>query len=579
MNRLRKTKIICTIGPACDSDTMLRAMVEAGMNVARLNFSHGTHESHKVNVDRIKKIREEMDTPIALLLDTKGPEVRTGFFPEPVMLEEDSEVIIRHEDIDGDATQFSCSYKDLAKDLHPGSVVLIDDGLVEMHVERIEGQDVYCRVMNGGPVSTHKSINLPETELGLPALTAQDEADLKFAVENDIDFIAASFIRKPQDVVDIKRLLKKLGGDNINVIAKIENREGVNNFEEILKVSDGIMVARGDLGVEIPAHEVPSIQKRLIHSCYRDGKPCITATQMLDSMIRNPRPTRAEASDVANAILDGTSAIMLSGETAAGKYPLEAVAMMDQIASYTEEQSDYWAAFEQQKIYTGPSVANAVSHACCLTAKDLKAKAIIAVTHSGRTARLLSRFRPASPIIATTVSQKAFYQLALSWGVIPYIVDEKTNTDDVFEEAKNRAMETGLVSNGDIVVISGGTPVGMSGTTNTLKVQNIGRILCHGNAIGEGQLSGETLIVTDGNIPERKQEGSYILVAEKTDNRLINLIKKATALVVEDQDVNGHAVTVAMALDIPVVYDCENATRILKNGAIITIDCNTGNIS
>ncbi len=579
MNLLRKTKIICTIGPACDSEVMLRSMIEAGMNVARLNFSHGSHESHKVNVDKIKKIRQEMGVPVALLLDTKGPEVRTGSFPQVVMLEEGTSVVIRHDDIEGSAQEFSCSYKDLARDLHPGSMVLIDDGLVEMRVESIRGLDVHCRVMNGGPVSSHKSINLPETELGLPALTERDVEDIRFAVENDMDFIAASFIRKAQDVLDIKNLLEKLGGQSINVIAKIENREGVNNFEEILKVADGIMVARGDLGVEIPTHEVPSIQKRLIRSCYREGKPCITATQMLDSMIRNPRPTRAEASDVANAILDGTSTIMLSGETAAGKYPLEAVAMMDKIASYTEEHSNYWAEFEKQKLPVSPSVANAVSHACCLTAKDLKAKAIIAVTHSGRTARLLSRFRPASPIIATTVSVKAFYQLALSWGVIPYIVDEKSNTDEVFEVAKNKALESGLVSNGDIVVISGGTPVGMSGTTNTLKVQNIGRLLCQGKAIGRGQVSGESLVVTRHQAAPTPKQDSYILVMEKTDNSVLDLIKKAKALIVEDQDRNSHGVTVAMALDIPVVYACENATRILKNGAIVTIDCQSGTIS
>ena len=579
MNLLRKTKIVCTIGPATESEALLREMINIGMNVARLNFSHGTHAEHQVKVDLIKKLRVELKQPIALLLDTKGPEVRTGDFEHPAELIEGSSIRITNEDILGNESQFSVSYKNLHEDLKIGSQILIDDGLVALSVTEIDGKDLICRVLNGGTVSSRKSINLPETVIHLPALTKQDELDIAFAVEQGFDFIAASFVRKASDVMEIKSLLEKLGGGDVHVISKIENREGVSNFDSILAVSDGIMVARGDLGVEIPAHEVPTIQKHLIKSSYLAGKPCITATQMLDSMIRNPRPTRAEASDVANAILDGTSAIMLSGETAAGKYPLEALRMMDEIASYTEQNTHYWERFENGKINMTPTVANAVSHACCTTAKDLKAKAIIAVTHAGRTARLLSRFRPGCPIIATTVKEKAYYQLGLSWGVIPFHVDEIKNTDELFELGKAVAVESGVVENGDLVVVTGGTPVGMSGTTNTLKVLNIGSILAKGIAVGRGQISGEVLLVTTETNKDRAFSGNYILVADSTDRSMIPLMRKAAAIIVEDPDDKNHAVTVGETLDIPVVYACENATRILKNGAVITIDTETGIIS
>ena len=579
MNLLRKTKIVCTIGPATESEALLREMINIGMNVARLNFSHGTHAEHQVKVDLIKKLRVKLKQPIALLLDTKGPEVRTGDFEHPAELIEGSSIRITNEDILGNESQFSVSYKNLHEDLKIGSQILIDDGLVALSVTEIDGKDLICRVLNGGTVSSRKSINLPETVIHLPALTKQDELDIAFAVEQGFDFIAASFVRKASDVMEIKSLLEKLGGGDVQVISKIENREGVSNFDSILAVSDGIMVARGDLGVEIPAHEVPTIQKHLIKSSYLAGKPCITATQMLDSMIRNPRPTRAEASDVANAILDGTSAIMLSGETAAGKYPLEALRMMDEIASYTEQNTHYWERFENGKINMTPTVANAVSHACCTTAKDLKAKAIIAVTHAGRTARLLSRFRPGCPIIATTVKEKAYYQLGLSWGVIPFHVDEIKNTDELFELGKAVAVESGVVENGDLVVVTGGTPVGMSGTTNTLKVLNIGSVLAKGISVGRGQISGEVLLVTTETNKDRAFSGNYILVADSTDRSMIPLMRKAAAIIVEDPDDKNHAVTVGETLDIPVVYACENATRILKNGAVITIDTETGIIS
>lgn len=578
---MRKTKIICTMGPAIDHDDLLRDMLQAGMNVARLNFSHGDHAEHLQRVNRLKNLRAELNIPIALLLDTKGPEIRTGNFENgKILLRDGDRLLLVPGDSIGNEKLISVSYSEFYRDVYPGSRILIDDGLVELEVIDIQDTAVSCRVLNGGQVSNHKSINLPGAKTNLPALTEKDIEDIRFAVENEFDFIAVSFVRKAADVLEIRKILEKLNGGGIHIIAKIENREGISNFDDILKVADGIMVARGDLGVEIPMQEVPTVQKSLIEKCYKIGKPCITATQMLDSMIRNPRPTRAEVSDVANAILDGTSAVMLSGETAAGKFPLESLRMMTSIAEQTEKSIDYWAEFLKSKYEMVSSVTNAISHATCMTAMDLKASAIVAVTHSGRTARLISRFRPESPIIATTVSQRSLRQLALSWGVYPYLVREVHTTDEMFELGMTKALESGAVKNGDVVVITGGTPVGMSGTTNTLKVQNIGRILVEGKGIGKGNVSGEALVIhsaDDLRMAELRQD--FILVASQTDNDMLPLMKKAVALVVETTDPSNHAVIVGLALDKPVLYSCENATKILKTGAIIALDVERGTIS
>jgi pyruvate kinase len=551
------------------------------MNVARLNFSHGDHEEHLGRVERIKALRSELDVPVALLLDTKGPEIRTGNFNSGrIELTEGSVVTLLPGNDIGDEKTIYVSYHDFYQDIDIGSPILIDDGLVELEVMSIDDSQVKCRVLNGGPVSNHKSINLPGAKTNLPALTSKDIEDIRFAIEHDFDFIAASFVRKAADVLEIKKILEKYDGESIHIIAKIENREGISNFDEILKVADGIMVARGDLGVEIPMQEVPTVQKALIEKCYKIGKPCITATQMLDSMMRNPRPTRAEVSDVANAILDGTSAIMLSGETAAGRYPLESLKMMVSIAEQTEKSIDYWGEFIKSRYEMVSSVTNAISHATCMTAMDLKAAAIVAVTHSGRTARLISRFRPECPIIATTVSPMSYRQLALSWGVYPYLVEEVHTTDAMFELGMSKALESGRVKNGDVVVITGGTPIGMSGTTNTLKVQNIGRILVDGKGIGKGNISGEALVIQsaeDLRLADMRQD--YILVASHTDNEMLPAMKKALALVVETTDPGNHAAIVGLALDIPILYACENATKILKTGSLIAIDVERGTIS
>ncbi len=585
---MRKTKIICTLGPATDSDEVLKSLMLAGMNVARMNFSHGSYEEHQDRIERVRRLRDELSLPIALLLDTKGPEIRTGTFRDgKVTLAEGETVIIRNDDILGTEKEFSITYKELPDDVVPGTRILIDDGLIELNVLRVKGRDIECRVLNGGPVSTKKSINVPGVELRLPALTPKDIQDIEFGIRNEFDFIAASFVRKPRDVQEIRHILEKHNAQDINIIAKIENGEGVANFEDILKVTDGIMVARGDLGVEIPAAEVPIVQKRFIQQCQNAGKISITATQMLDSMIRNPRPTRAEVSDVANAIFDGTSAVMLSGETAAGKYPLESLEMMVEIAKKTESTIDYWKNLQNTRYTMVSSVANAISHATCTTAMDLNAKAIIAITHAGRTARLISRFRPGCPVVATTVFPRVQRQLNLSWDVWPILVKEVESTDEMFDLGLTSAKDCGFLFDGDIIVMTGGTPIGMSGTTNTIKVQTIGHSLVQGKGlpVPEGEptkITGNVLIVRD---PEHLMECSVIpsddiiLVAPYTNNQMMPYIRKAKAIVVEDDDPSSHTATVAVALEIPTVLSCENATRLLKDGWVVTVDVEQGIIS
>ena len=580
---VRKTKIVCTIGPASQKPEVLRKLMHAGMNVARLNFSHGDHQEQQEKIDVLKQVREEENLPVALLLDTKGPEIRTNDFAGGrVTLKEGNEVYIRHDEVLGSDKEFSVTYKGMHEDLVVGDSILIDDGLVELEVVAIEGKDLRCVVRNSGDVANHKSINLPDVDTNLPAMTEQDMRDIEFAVKNDMDFIAASFVRRAEDVIAIRRLLNKLGGEGIHIISKIENRQGVRNFDEILAVSDAIMVARGDLGVEIPAYEVPIVQKMMITKCYEAGKPSITATQMLDSMIRNPRPTRAEASDVANAIIDGTSAIMLSGETANGRYPIEAVTMMSEIALYTEENINFWDNFSNTRFDAHSSVTSAVSHACCSAAMDLNSKAIVAVTYSGRTARQLAAFRPACPIIATTVSERAMRQLNLAWGVVPFLVEEMRSTDELFNTGLKVASESGLVRNGDLVVITGGTPVGMSGTTNTLKVSNVGQIIAHGFGVPNTDnraVTAEAVVLTDLNKESLPTSISGILVIEDTNDDLIPLMRQALAVVVESMEHDAHAITVAKALDIPVIYACENATKIIKQGQLITVDAASGIVS
>ncbi|HHU78122.1 MAG: pyruvate kinase [Caldicoprobacterales bacterium] len=574
---MRKTKIICTLGPAVDDPEVLERLFLKGMDAARLNFSHGDHEEQRKRVINFKKIREKLGLPIPLLLDTKGPEIRIGRFKTgEATLMEGNAFVLTQEDILGDDTRVSISYKELYKDVSKGSRILINDGLIELEVEQIINQDIHCIIRNGGIIGDRKGINVPDTEVNLPSLTEKDIEDIIFGIENGFDFIAASFVRKAQDVLEIKKVLEKNGGQGIMVIAKIENRQGVENIDEILKVSDGIMVARGDLGVEIPVEEVPVVQKMLIDKCYRNGKPVITATQMLDSMIRNPRPTRAEASDVANAIYDGTSVIMLSGETAAGRYPLESMDTMDRIAGKAEKAIDYWKQFLAMKYDFDISVTNAISHATCTTAMDLNAAAIVTVTQSGRTARMISRFRPACPIIAATTSPMVQRQLNMSWGVIPFLVKEAESTDEMFDMGVEKALESGYARNGDIVVITAGVPVGISGTTNILKVQTVGNVLVRGNGTGTGIFTGELCVVRTPKEAEEIFTDGNILVAPFTSNEMLPILKRASAVVVEESGSNVHAAIVGMTLELPVVTGAENATKILKKGTVVTVDSNRG---
>ncbi|HHU49246.1 MAG TPA: pyruvate kinase [Clostridiales bacterium] len=574
---MRKTKIICTLGPAVDNPEILEELMKRGMDVARMNFSHGDYKEHKERLENFKKIRDKLGLPIPLLLDTKGPEIRIGIFKSgEVTLKEGSNFVLLHDDLPGDQTKVSISYKSLYKDVSKGTRILINDGLIELEVEQIRGRDIHCIVKNGGIIGDRQGINVPGVEINLPSLTDKDVEDIKFGIENGFDLIAASFIRKAQDVLEIKKVLEKNKGHGIMVIAKIENRQGVDNIDEILKVSDGIMVARGDLGVEIPVEEVPIVQKMLIDKCYRNGKPVITATQMLDSMIRNPRPTRAEASDIANAIYDGTSVIMLSGETAAGKYPLESMDTMARIARKAEKAIDYWKEFAARKHSMEISVTNAISHATCTTAMDLNAAAIVTVTQSGRTARMISRFRPDCPIIATTTSPMVQRQLNMSWGVTPFLVNVAESTDEMFDMGVNKALESGVARNGDIVVITAGVPMGISGTTNILKVATVGKVLVRGKGTGTGTFTGELCVVRTPKEAEEVFEDGNILVAPYTSNEMLPVIKRASAVVVEESGTNTHAAIVGMALEMPVITGAENATQILKRGSVVTVDSDRG---
>ncbi|MGM9936568.1 MAG: pyruvate kinase [Candidatus Ornithomonoglobus sp.] len=574
---MRKTKIVCTIGPATNDEAMLRELMLAGMDVARINFSHGTHEAAKEMVDRIKKVREELDLPVAILLDTKGPEIRLKKFKNgKVTLKEGQTFTLCTHDVEGDEKMVSITYEDLPKDVSVGSRILIDDGLIELHVTSVKNDKIVCVVENGGTISDNKGVNVPNVELSMPYMSEKDKGDILFGIEQDFDFIAASFCRTAEDALEIKQLLERNGGRDINLIAKIENAQGVNNIDEILNVADGIMVARGDMGVEIDMQDLPVIQKDLIKKTYRAGKRVITATQMLDSMIRNPRPTRAEVSDVANAIYDGTSAIMLSGETAMGKYPVEAVKTMASIAERTENDIDYVNRLKLIDFTSGFDVTNAISHATCTTAHDLGAAAIIALTYSGGTARQISRFRPNCPIIAPTLSEKARRQLNLSWGVIPVLSQVAANSDDLFDSAVDDAERMNLVKNGDLVVITGGVPLGVAGTTNIMKVHLVGHILVKGEGLSEVHSTGSACVCRGKRELDAKFNEGDIVVLDRLSRDMIPLLKKASGLIVESKDHLDDLNILAMALDIPVIVGAAGATKILKTGTSITVDASSG---
>ena len=472
---IRKTKIVCTLGPAVDDEVVLRQMILEGMNIARFNMSHGSHEEHGLRLAMLKRIREDLKVPVAALLDTKGPEIRLGDFEQKqVVLKQGQLFTLTTNEILGNKESAYINYSGLPYDVTPGNRILIDDGLVEMEVESVVGEEIRCLVKNTGVISARKGVNVPGVALSLPFINEKDYNDLRFAVEQGFDFVAASFTRTSEDMRELRHILKEFGGEKIKIIAKIENSQGVENLDEILSLADGVMVARGDMGVEIPFEEVPVIQKEIIKKVYGVGKQVITATQMLDSMMQYPRPTRAEANDVANAVYDGTSAVMLSGETASGKYPLECIRTMVKIAGRTEQDIDYRKRFLQNKVPIEGSITNAISKATVNAAMELNAKAIVTVTESGRTAYMISRYRPFCPVIACTSKEQTYRQLSLSWGIIPLLIEEKEELSELFGEAIKAVERAAYAAEGDVIVLTAGVPLGTSGTTNLLKVHCIG---------------------------------------------------------------------------------------------------------
>lgn len=574
---MRKTKIICTLGPATDKDDVLRQLMLEGMDVARLNFSHGTAAEQRIRSDMVKKLRKELKLPVALLLDTKGPEIRVKDFNQPkITLKAGNQFTLTNRDVIGDETTAAITFERLPLEVSYGARILIDDGLIELKVESCTATDIHCTIINGGTISSHKGINVPGIKLSLPFISAKDKEDIAFAVKEDFDFIAASFTRNAQDIIDLRTELEKNKCHKIRIIAKIENSDGVENINEIIRLSDGIMVARGDLGVEIPLEEIPVIQKKLIKKAYSAGKQVITATQMLDSMMKNPRPTRAETTDVANAIYDGTSAIMLSGETAAGDYPIAALKTMAIIAERTERDIDYKSRFAKREFSEAPNVTSAISHATCTTAQDIGAVAIITVSKSGRTARMISKYRPECPIISGTTDPTVQRQMNLSWGVVPIMIDEKDNTDSLFDHVVDVARKEKLVKNGDLVVITAGVPLGVSGTTNLLKVQLVGDVLVSGMGVTKGSVCGNLCVCTDEEDAEKSFKKGDILVIPQTSNKILHILKYADAIITEDGGMNSHAAIVGLALDKPVIVDAHNATKILKSGTTVTVDATRG---
>jgi pyruvate kinase len=569
---MRRTKIVCTIGPASESLDNLKKLMNAGMNVARLNFSHGDYEEHGARIRNIREACSETGNIVAILLDTKGPEIRTGKLrEEPIELVQDKHIILTTEEVLGDTERISVTYKDLPRDVHVGSTILVDDGLIGMTVVDVRGSEIECRIVNGGQLKSKKGVNVPGVKIKLPGITEKDANDIVFGIQQNVDFIAASFVRKASDVMEIRELLERHNAPHIQIISKIENQEGVDNLDEILEVSDGLMVARGDLGVEIPAEDVPIVQKQMIKKCNLVGKPVITATMMLDSMQRNPRPTRAESSDVANAVFDGTDAVMLSGETAAGKYPVESVQTMARIAERAESALEYREIFTRQAQAQQTTVTEAISQAVANSALELDAKAILTATESGYTARMVAKYRPKAPIIAVTPNDQVIRRLSLIWGVIPVKGVEASTTDELFDFAVDSSIQAGLVSLGDIVVITAGVPVGRSGTTNIIKIHQVGEMIAKGVGIGRQTATGKVVAArTPEEANERMTDGA-ILVTIATDKEYMPAIQKASALITEVGGITSHAAVVALSLGIPVIVGVDRALEIIQDGVEVSI--------
>ncbi len=569
--KIRKTKIICTIGPATDNPAILKEMIKSGMNVARLNFSHGTYEDHKMRMDEVKMVRKELGCFVPIMLDTKGPEIRTGSFEgDRAEIKAGQKFTLTTDETVGNSERVSITYKNLPRELKKGDTVLIDDGLLKLEVIDTNEKEIICVADNDAVLGNKKGVNLPGITVDMPYVSEKDYNDLLFGIKEEVDFVAASFVRSASDVYEIRKILEQNGGKYIKIIAKIENRDGVKNIDEILKASDGIMVARGDMGVEIPMEELPGIQKMLIRKCFLMGKIAITATQMLESMVTKPRPTRAEISDVANAVYDGTSATMLSGESAVGAYPVEAVRAMASIVQKTESSIDYKTMLKDAQM--SRNVTGAVSHAACTMAQDMEAAAIVTVTKSGHTARMISKYRPECPIIAAVIDDRVSRQLAMSWGVIPVKAEMKSTSDELFDHAIDLARDTGIVESGDVVVITGGVPIGISGTTNIVKVEIVGHVLCQGNGVNHCAASGNLCVADDESEARATFKEGNILVIRETTNAMLDILKKCSGIITEVDGSASHAAIVGMTLDIPVVTGVSNATAVLKSGTVATID-------
>ena len=578
---MRKTKIICTLGPSTDKDGVLRELIDNGMNVARFNFSHGSHEEHKGRLDLLKSLREELGKPVAALLDTKGPEIRLKDFKNGTeMLEAGQTFTLTTRDVEGTKEICSITYKDLPQDVAPGGTIMLDDGLIKLQIQTVNDTDIVCTVLNNGKIKNKKGVNVPGVHLSMPYMSQRDKDDIIFGIEQGFDFIAASFVRTAQDVYEIRNLLNEYDS-NIRIIAKIENREGVNNIDSILAAADAVMVARGDLGVEIDFTELPGIQKNIIERSFSFGKPIVTATQMLDSMMVNPRPTRAEISDVANAIYDGTSAIMLSGETAAGAYPVEALKTMSAIAERTEQEGFHLRGRTMDSNPGKISVSDATAHAACLTARDVNAAAIVTVSESGTTARLLSKYRPQQPIIACVMREQVQRQLSLSWGITPLMMSLAHSTDELIEMSTALAKENGYLHNGELAVVTAGVPVGVSGTTNMIKIHMVGNCLATGVGVGPENndvASGKACVCRTMDEVRAKFKPGMVLVVPSTSNEMLSFVRDAAALVVEEPGLNSHAAIAGKALLKPTVVGAAGATSHIRDGLMVAVDCAHGSV-
>ncbi|EIW17932.1 MULTISPECIES: pyruvate kinase [Pelosinus] len=571
-NIIKKTKIICTLGPSTDKPGVLESLLEAGMNISRFNFSHGSHEEQGKRIQMLRTASKQLNKNIAFLLDTKGPEIRLGKFVNgKVQLKIGQAFILTSKEILGTVKMASVNYKSLPQEVAAGNTILLSDGLVSLHVDDVIGDEIITTVQNSGEISDRKRVAVPGVSLNLPFLSKEDEADILFGVKQDMDFIAASFVQRAADIIEIRKLLEVVNGQ-MEIIAKIENAEGVKNIDEILKVADGIMVARGDLGVEIPAEEVPIVQKILIEKCNKVGKPVITATQMLESMMMNPRPTRAEASDIANAILDGTDCIMLSGETASGCYPVETLQTMVRIAMRTEESLKYNTLLLSKGMTLKNTTTDAISHATVQIAYELNAAAVITATEHGHTARMISKYRPQANIIAVTPHDKTLRRMMLFWGVQPVLGVTTKNSDEMVQNATAKSVEQGLVNEGDLVVVTAGVPAGMSGTTNMIRVHVVGRILLRGVGIGQRSVSGNICVAHSIKEVKSKFRPGDILVVTGIDEETAIYASKAAAIIAEEGGLTSNAAIVGISVGIPTIIGVDGAVKRLQDGMLVTVD-------